>query len=122
MEPPPTPVIELDGSGLREEEILAGAVLATYRIGADDKALRENPGLFEKLRGDYPVRREFHAHTIKAVEEICRRQGWVEKGVSRDALFLRPDDEIVILEGATEIARLNYSSGFAVAGTSTTAA
>ncbi len=29
--------------------------------------------------------------TIKAVEEICRRQGWVEKGISRDALFLLRD-------------------------------
>jgi erythronate-4-phosphate dehydrogenase len=71
VEPPPKPVIELDGSGLGDEEIIANAVLATYRIGEDDRTLRENPGLFEKLRGDYTVRREFHAHTISAtnVEE-----------------------------------------------------
>jgi exopolyphosphatase/guanosine-5'-triphosphate,3'-diphosphate pyrophosphatase len=29
--------------------------------------------------------------TIKAVEEICRRQGWVERGISADALFLLRD-------------------------------
>jgi erythronate-4-phosphate dehydrogenase len=67
VEPPPTPVIELDGRGLSDEEIIAEAVLTTYRIEEDDRALRDNPGLFEKLRGDYPVRRESHAHTISAV-------------------------------------------------------
>lgn len=29
--------------------------------------------------------------TIKAVEEICRQQGWIEKGVSADALYLLRD-------------------------------
>jgi erythronate-4-phosphate dehydrogenase len=66
VEPPPKPVIELDGSGLGEEQLISEAVLATYRVEEDDRALRGNPGLFEKLRGDYPVRREFHAHMIAA--------------------------------------------------------
>ncbi len=29
--------------------------------------------------------------TIKAVEEICRQQGWIEKGISADALYLLRD-------------------------------
>jgi erythronate-4-phosphate dehydrogenase len=74
--PPPTPVIELDGSGLGEEQIIANVVLATYRVAEDDRALRQNPELFEKLRGDYPVRREFNAHSISAVnveEQVLRK-------------------------------------------------
>jgi erythronate-4-phosphate dehydrogenase len=66
IEPPGQPVIELDGSVRAEESILAEAVLSTYEIQSDDAALRENPGLFEQLRGDYPVRREFGCHSISA--------------------------------------------------------
>lgn len=67
VEPPPTPLIVLQGAGRTDEQVLANAVLATYRIANDDQALRDNPQLFEQLRGDYPVRREFHCHAIKAV-------------------------------------------------------
>ena len=66
VEPPPRPLIGLDGARKTDEHILADAVLATYRIADDDRALREHPERFEQLRGDYPVRREFHSHTIKA--------------------------------------------------------
>jgi erythronate-4-phosphate dehydrogenase len=54
----------LDGIGLTEEQILARAVLFTYDIRGDDQALRKDPPMFEKLRGDYPVRREFPAFTL----------------------------------------------------------
>jgi len=67
IEPPPGPVISLDGRGKSAETVLADAVLATYEIARDDRALRNHPGLFEQLRGDYPVRREFGSHTVKAV-------------------------------------------------------
>lgn len=66
IEPPAHPVIELDGTGRSAESILAQAVLSTYDIGTDDRVLRENPELFEKLRGDYPVRREFGSYAIRA--------------------------------------------------------
>ena len=33
----------------------------------DDAALRKNPSVFEQLEGDYPVRREFDSHAIKAL-------------------------------------------------------
>ena len=58
--------LELDGLNLSEEAILAKAVLATYDIRTDDAALRKNPLLFEKLRGDYPIRREFPVYSIQA--------------------------------------------------------
>lgn len=66
IEPPRNTLIEIDGTGKDGEEIIAEAVTATYDIKADDLALRKAPNLFEKLRGDYPVRREFGAYTVKA--------------------------------------------------------
>ena len=66
IEAPQNPLIELDGRGLDEEKILAAAVLATYNIEQDDRALRDNPQLFEQLRGDYPVRREFDSYSVRA--------------------------------------------------------
>ena len=65
--PRQNPVIELDGAHQDEEAVLAQAVLSTYRIAVDDAALRENPHVFEQLRGDYPVRREFPSYSINAV-------------------------------------------------------
>ncbi len=66
VEPPKNPVIEIDGNQRREYSILAEAILSTYNIESDDEDLREEPNNFEKLRGDYPVRREFDSFTIKA--------------------------------------------------------
>jgi len=67
IELPENPVIELDVNNQSEESILADAVLSTYKIAADDKALRDIPHLFEQLRGNYPLRREFNSYSIRAV-------------------------------------------------------
>ncbi|WP_423127474.1 4-phosphoerythronate dehydrogenase PdxB [Gaoshiqia sp. Z1-71] len=64
VELPVQTIIPLDGFNLPEEEVVAKAVLATYDIRDDDRALRTDPSLFEKLRGDYPVRREFPVFTL----------------------------------------------------------
>jgi erythronate-4-phosphate dehydrogenase len=37
----------------------------TYDIGADDLRLRNDPGRFEQLRGDYPFRREPRAYSVR---------------------------------------------------------
>jgi erythronate-4-phosphate dehydrogenase len=66
VELPSNPVIEIDGTGLTEQQIIAKAILHTYDIRNDDKAFRNNTELFEQLRGDYPTRREFSAFTVKA--------------------------------------------------------
>jgi len=66
VEPPANPVIIIDGSGLSEQEILSKAILHTYDIRNDDQLLRANTSNFEQQRGDYPVRREFPAFSIKA--------------------------------------------------------
>lgn len=65
VELPESATIEIDGDKKSEPSVLAEAVLSTYSIKTDDKALREAPQLFENLRGDYPVRREFAAYTVK---------------------------------------------------------
>ena len=66
VELPANPVIEIDGSGLTEQQIISKAILHTYDIRNDDRDLRNNVEKFEQLRGDYPTRREFPAFTIKA--------------------------------------------------------
>mgnify|MGYP003341051436 FL=1 len=67
VESPAHPLIEINGLGKSSEEVLAEAVLATYRIDVDDRALRDQTELFEQLRGGYPVRREFNAHAVSAI-------------------------------------------------------
>lgn len=66
IETPANTIIEIDGKQRRTYSILAEAILSTYDIEQDDEQLRENPKIFEQLRGDYPVRREFSAYTIRA--------------------------------------------------------
>lgn len=58
-------VFELDASGKSLQEVLSEALLYSYDILADDRALRANPDRFEQLRGDYPVRREPAAFTVR---------------------------------------------------------
>lgn len=82
VELPAHPIIELNGTGMTEQEIISKAILATYDIRDDDSLLRNNPALFEQLRGDYPTRREFPAYTIAAtnvedlVLEILKKLGF----------------------------------------------
>jgi erythronate-4-phosphate dehydrogenase len=66
IEIPEKTVIEIDGNRKHEQAIIAEAILATCDIETDDKLLRKSPYLFEKLRDNYKVRREFTAYTIKA--------------------------------------------------------
>ena len=76
VDAPDSPIIELDGNNKTEQAILAEVILATYLIESDDEALRDHPHLFEQLRGDYPVRREFNFYSIKAhnVEADVRKK------------------------------------------------
>jgi erythronate-4-phosphate dehydrogenase len=76
VELPLSTFIEIDGSGKTEQQILSEAILATYDIRNDDQALRNAIGSFEKLRGDYPVRREFPVFEIKTSNVD---QGVIEK-------------------------------------------
>lgn len=57
--------IFINGKGKKDEEIIREAVHATYNIEEDDNRLRFSPADFEKQRGDYPLRREFTAFSVK---------------------------------------------------------
>jgi len=63
--PPPEPLIRIDTTGKKDEEIIREAVMHTYNVCKDDSDLRSDPSLFEKLRGDYGLRREFSAYTTE---------------------------------------------------------
>ncbi|MCD6596398.1 MAG: 4-phosphoerythronate dehydrogenase [Bacteroidales bacterium] len=62
---PENPLIKINDSDLSMQEILETAIYYTYPIERDDTNLRTNLSDFEKLRGNYPVRREFPAYQIK---------------------------------------------------------
>ena len=68
--PSPEPsTITLDNTRLSFQETISKAIESTYSIQQDDNNLRINPSDFEKLRGDYPFRREFHAYSVKLKKE-----------------------------------------------------
>ena len=64
--PAPEQALEfaVDASGSTVQEVLIEAVLHTYDVRRDSDALRAAPGSFERLRGDYWVRREPSAFTL----------------------------------------------------------
>ena len=62
--PPASPYISIDCNNKTDEEIIREAVIHTYNIDKDNSMLRISIQNFEKLRGDYPVRREFTSYTI----------------------------------------------------------
>jgi erythronate-4-phosphate dehydrogenase len=74
MPPPPTPTHAVDATGRGDEDVLRDVVLASYDIKADDANLRkiadaapdQRAAYFDRLRADYPVRREFVATSVRA--------------------------------------------------------
>ena len=70
-------------AGESETELLYRAVTASYAIASDDRRLRAVPEDFEKLRGDYPLRREFDAFRVIVphclAEKLERLRFMIEK-------------------------------------------
>ena len=56
---PASPVISIDCKGKTPRRNYEEAVNHTYDISEDNIRFRNSPPDFEKLRGDYPLRREF---------------------------------------------------------------
>jgi len=56
--------VEINCKGKLDEEIFSEAILHTYDVLNDNERFRESPTTFEKQRGNYPIRREFQAHTL----------------------------------------------------------
>ncbi len=61
---PHSPEIKIDATGKDIEDIVREAVLHTYDINEDDTKLRFSPSDFEKLRGEYRIRREFTSFCV----------------------------------------------------------
>ncbi|MFV0289342.1 MAG: 4-phosphoerythronate dehydrogenase [Mangrovibacterium sp.] len=61
-----TKMIIIDGLNKSAFEILSEAINSTYQIEIDSYRLKSNKLLFEELRGNYPVRREFPYYNILA--------------------------------------------------------
>ena len=69
----------IDATGKTPQEVLADAILYTYNVRNDDTALMSDISSFEKLRSNYPVRREFPAFSVKLQND----------DTGRSAVFLR---------------------------------
>ncbi len=82
---PEIPDIFIDCKGKSDEKIILQAVSHTYSIEEDDMNFRFNPSDFESLRGDYPLRREFHAFTVNLkngntnIHRILKELGFIVK-------------------------------------------
>ena len=63
----------VDAKGKTPQEVLADAILYTYNIRNDDTALMTDIDSFEKLRSNYPVRREFPAFSIRLLNDDSGR-------------------------------------------------
>ena len=55
----------IDAAGLSFQQTMTKAILHTYDIVKDSDALRFSLDSFERLRGSYPIRREFEAFTVR---------------------------------------------------------
>lgn len=62
---PENPIITLSDDGKPSAHTAAEAILHTYNILDDHQRLRQSPFDFEKLRGSYPVRREFGSWSVE---------------------------------------------------------
>lgn len=75
----------IECAGKSFEEIMYEAISLSYDIKRDDSNLRQNPAEFEKQRGDYAIRREFPAYTLKLkndntqIREVFQKLGFTIK-------------------------------------------
>ena len=73
LPPPPYPELALRAKGRDDEDVIREAVLTVCDVEADDAAMRkilylpeqERPKYFDRLRKEYPVRREFQNTVIR---------------------------------------------------------
>lgn len=79
---PPVTTIEMDCVKQNIQKIIGNLIRATYDILEDDRGLRAFPQGFEKLRGEYPLRREFGTfkinllHGNEEIEKFVRKIGF----------------------------------------------
>ena len=61
---PDKPDIFLDCADNSVEKLICKAIIHTYDVTKEDLSFRSDPLDFEKLRSNYPVRREFHSYNL----------------------------------------------------------
>ena len=76
---PENTTIKIDCKGKSKEQILLEAVKFTYDIKGDDQRLRSSPRTFEKLREEYPLRREFPVFGIELENDTANLAGVLEE-------------------------------------------
>jgi len=76
---PTEQIIEIDAQGKSDQEVISKAIEATYKVENDNQRLKDAPKHFEKQRGDYPLRREFHAYTIELKNGSLELMGKLQK-------------------------------------------
>lgn len=79
----PAPVMPLeftlDAAGKSLQDVLCEAILYTYDVTRDSDLLRASLGSFEKLRGDYRIRREFTAFTLTLLNGTAEQKEKLSK-------------------------------------------
>ena len=83
LPPPPNPRIGVDAEGRSEEEILGEVVSKAYDLEGDDRTLRqilkipltERKKYFDRLRNEYPVRREFRSMEVSIKGNPLKENG-----------------------------------------------
>jgi erythronate-4-phosphate dehydrogenase len=56
--------IKIDCKEMSVQKVVNRAITATYNIQNDSDRLKKSPNTFEAQRGNYPLRREFHAYEV----------------------------------------------------------
>ena len=72
-EPQQTLEFNVETADRKPQDVLAEAILHTYDIMEDDKKLRADISMFEKLRSGYQTRREFPAFCVKPLDDATGR-------------------------------------------------
>ena len=72
---PEISTIRIDCKGKAKEQILLEAVKFTYDVKEDGQRLRSAPERFEKLREEYPLRREFPVYKIELANDTADLAG-----------------------------------------------
>lgn len=75
-------ILKVDCAGKFTQDILYELILSTYDILQDNQQLRDGMNDFEKLRGEYAVRREFGFYSVqlmnssKSIDNLVRELGF----------------------------------------------
>jgi erythronate-4-phosphate dehydrogenase len=72
-------VIHADATERSFEQLLWEVYSQTYDVTGDDRKLKRDPEAFERLRGEYPLRREPPAYAVRLFGGTRELGGIMEK-------------------------------------------